>query len=117
MALTQLTAHVTSQEPRDLREHIRVLATHDRPSLDALLEALDRIAELSPPREAARAFAAVADALAMRAGKAGGLRSGPACNPEWLRALRLLRQGQVCHQQHSCAVAHTDLSLRKCRSV
>ena len=61
----------------------------------AVPQTLDGLASRSPPQMAARAFAAVAEALAMRAGKAGGLRSGPACNSEWVGALRPLRAGRV----------------------
>jgi hypothetical protein len=45
------------------------------------------------PQSSAHAFAAVAEALCLRAAGRGGLRTGPAANTEWGAPLALLRSG------------------------
>ena len=59
------------------------------------LAALDSMAASSPPHLAARAFASIAECLALRAGTSGGLRSGPAGNLQWAPALRLVAEQKV----------------------
>lgn len=44
---------------------------------------------------AARALACVADVLGCMAEGRGGLRSGPAANPEWLWAFKILESGDL----------------------
>lgn len=45
---------------------------------------------------AARTLACIADVLGCMAGEGkGGLRSGPAANPSWALAFRLLEQGNL----------------------
>lgn len=45
---------------------------------------------------AARSLACIADVLGCMAGEGrGGLRSGPAANPSWASAFRLLEQGKL----------------------
>ena len=95
-------------EPQFLQPDLRNLACGDRALLDSLLAELDRLASSSSPQLAARAFAAVAEALAMRAGQAGGLRSGPACNAEWAEALQPLREGRVKQAVHAMAAVRTS---------
>ena len=74
------------------------LARGPLPSLPSLLSLLDAAAARSPPQLASRAFAAIADALSLRAGDAGGLRSGPAGNKKWAPALALLRD-EIANQR------------------
>ncbi|KAL1512053.1 hypothetical protein AB1Y20_005327 [Prymnesium parvum] len=93
VSLAVLRAQLLRGAPTDLRAHIRRLA--EGASLASLLATLDELASASPPQLAARAFAAQAEALAMRAGQAGGLRSGPASNAEWVGALAPLKEGKV----------------------
>ena len=62
---------------------------------DTLLGSLDALAAEATPLVAARIFAAIAEALALRASGHGGLRSGPAANPAWAGALHKLRDGDV----------------------
>uniref|UniRef100_A0A8B9JNX4 L-fucose kinase n=1 Tax=Astyanax mexicanus TaxID=7994 RepID=A0A8B9JNX4_ASTMX len=63
-----------------------------------LLEALDSVASSSSDDlgVAARSLACIADVLGCLAGEGrGGLRSGPAANPSWSSAFRLLEQGKL----------------------
>ncbi|XP_039618777.1 L-fucose kinase isoform X2 [Polypterus senegalus] len=61
-----------------------------------LLAALDTVAAETPhPGVAARTLAAVADVLGCMAERKGGLRSGPAANPAWNSAFRLLETGEL----------------------
>ena len=64
----------------------------DDGGVDDLFALLDRLsAGAADAAATARALAVAAEALALRAGSAGGLRSGPASNGEWTRALVLMR--------------------------
>jgi len=64
----------------------------DDGGVDDLFALLDRLAAGAADAAAtARALAVAAEALALRAGSAGGLRSGPASNGEWTPALVLMR--------------------------
>uniref|UniRef100_A0A224YPX0 Fucokinase n=1 Tax=Rhipicephalus zambeziensis TaxID=60191 RepID=A0A224YPX0_9ACAR len=47
------------------------------------------------PAIASRAFSCIADFLGAMAGNFGGLRSGPGGNKTWMRAFKLLEEGQV----------------------
>uniref|UniRef100_A0A8C5LGP4 L-fucose kinase n=1 Tax=Jaculus jaculus TaxID=51337 RepID=A0A8C5LGP4_JACJA len=61
-----------------------------------LLAMLDRVAaEAGDPGIAARALACVADVLGCMAEGQGGLRSGPAANPEWMRPFSFLECGDL----------------------
>lgn len=61
-----------------------------------LLATLDQVAAgAEDPGVAARALACVADVLGCMAGGRGGLRSGPAANPEWLWPFSFLERGDL----------------------
>ncbi|KAM5297614.1 L-fucose kinase isoform 4-T6 [Glossophaga mutica] len=61
-----------------------------------LLATLDQVAAgAGDPGVAARALACVADVLGCMAEGRGGLRSGPAANPEWIRPLSYLECGDL----------------------
>ncbi|KAM9191648.1 L-fucose kinase [Dugong dugon] len=61
-----------------------------------LLATLDQVAAgAGDPGVAARALACVADVLGCMAGGCGGLRSGPAANPEWTRLFSYLECGDL----------------------
>ncbi|XP_077612454.1 L-fucose kinase isoform X1 [Crocuta crocuta] len=61
-----------------------------------LLATLDQVAAgAEDPGVAARALACVADVLGCMAEGQGGLRSGPAANPEWLRPFSYLECGDL----------------------
>uniref|UniRef100_A0A2K5TJM9 Fucose kinase n=1 Tax=Macaca fascicularis TaxID=9541 RepID=A0A2K5TJM9_MACFA len=61
-----------------------------------LLATLDQVAAGSEdPGVAARALACVADVLGCMAEGRGGLRSGPAANPEWMRPFSYLECGDL----------------------
>ncbi|XP_067326996.1 L-fucose kinase [Anolis sagrei] len=63
---------------------------------EAMLDALDDVASCAEdPRVCARALSCVADLLSCLAKGEGGLRSGPAANPAWAPAFRLLEQGRL----------------------
>jgi fucokinase len=95
VALREVKEKLSQQEPAFIRTQLQLLACGPRAQLDELLITLDALAASASPQLAARAFAAVADALALRAGTRGGLRSGPAANDEWRGAMRTLRSGEV----------------------
>ena len=95
VALRAVRARLAAPEPSYLRHLLARLACGGAAQLRALLAVLDEIAADGTPRLATRAFAAIADALALRAGQRGGLRSGPAANGEWGAALRMLRGGEL----------------------
>ena len=95
VALRAVRTRLAAPEPSYLRHLLARLACGGVAQLHALLAALDQIAADGTPRLATRAFAAIADALALRAGQRGGLRSGPAANGEWGAALRMLRGGKL----------------------
>lgn len=78
-----------------LRPLLVRMATGSHAEFEALLGALDCVAAAEPPLIAARTFATIAEALALRAAGRGGLRSGPASNAIWTDALWLLRSGDV----------------------
>ncbi|XP_070118171.1 L-fucose kinase isoform X6 [Equus przewalskii] len=61
-----------------------------------LLATLDQVAaDAGDPGVAARALACVADVLGCMAEGQGGLRSGPAANPEWMRPFSYLECGDL----------------------
>ncbi|XP_029420313.1 L-fucose kinase isoform X4 [Nannospalax galili] len=61
-----------------------------------LLAILDKVAAgAKDPGVAARALACVADVLGCMAEGRGGLRSGPAANPEWMRPFSFLECGDL----------------------
>ncbi|XP_048079455.1 L-fucose kinase isoform X2 [Ursus arctos] len=61
-----------------------------------LLATLDQVAAgAGDPGVAARALACVADVLGCMAGGQGGLRSGPAANPGWMRPFSYLECGDL----------------------
>ena len=95
VALRAVRTRLAAPEPSYLRHLLARLACGGAAQLHALLAVLDQIAADGTPRLATRAFAAIADALALRAGQRGGLRSGPAANGEWGAALRMLRAGEL----------------------
>jgi hypothetical protein len=108
VALASLSARLLRPEPNDVRLEIRRLACAEKSALHSLLTTLDALAAKSPPQMAARAFAATAEALAARAGTAGGLRSGPACNAQWVGALRPLRSGRVAEATAALAALRSE---------
>ncbi|XP_043293993.1 L-fucose kinase isoform X3 [Cervus canadensis] len=62
----------------------------------SLLATLDQVAAgAEDPGVAARALACVADVLGCMAEGRGGLRSGPAANPEWVRPFSFLERGDL----------------------
>ncbi|XP_062817746.1 L-fucose kinase isoform X1 [Anolis carolinensis] len=72
--------------------HSAALEGHQKTMLDAL----DDVASCAgDPRVCARALSCVADLLSCLAKGEGGLRSGPAANPAWAPAFRLLEQGRL----------------------
>ncbi|XP_020752313.2 L-fucose kinase isoform X2 [Odocoileus virginianus] len=63
---------------------------------ESLLATLDQVAAgAEDPGVAARALACVADVLGCMAEGRGGLRSGPAANPEWVRPFSFLERGDL----------------------
>jgi len=104
IALRSLCDKLVQPEPAYVRPELQRLACGSRERLEELLDKLDCLASESTPQLAARAFAAMADALALRAGTRGGLRSGPAANQQWRAPLHLLRRGEVAAAVESLAV-------------
>ncbi|XP_073911777.1 L-fucose kinase isoform X2 [Castor canadensis] len=77
-----------------LRPLIRAAVREGCPGL--LLTTLDQVAAgAGNPGVAARALACVADVLGCMAEGQGGLRSGPAANPEWVRPFSYLECGDL----------------------
>lgn len=60
-----------------------------------ILQTLDDIALQAPLDIAARVLASTADCLTAFAGKTGGLRSGPAQNPDWREGFTALRENRI----------------------
>uniref|UniRef100_A0A4W4DQA1 L-fucose kinase n=1 Tax=Electrophorus electricus TaxID=8005 RepID=A0A4W4DQA1_ELEEL len=90
----------------------------------ALLQALDSVASSSSADlgVAARTLACIADVLGCLAGEGrGGLRSGPAANPSWTPAFRLLEQGKLAAgvqelaNQRAAWLSRPDLLVRAAR--
>jgi fucokinase len=65
------------------------------PSLTPLIPGPSVAAGAGNPGVAARALACVADVLGCMAEGQGGLRSGPAANPEWVRPFSYLECGDL----------------------
>ena len=80
---------------RAVRPLLSRMASGTPSEFESLLTSLDSVAAHATPLVAARTFAAIADALALRAAGMGGLRSGPAANAAWSSALHLLRGGEL----------------------
>lgn len=59
------------------------------------VQALDTLAMTAEPRQVPRILSTVADFLAEMAGNKGGLRSGPAHNPDWDDAMAEIRAGHI----------------------
>ncbi|KAK9952014.1 hypothetical protein ABG768_017880 [Culter alburnus] len=91
---------------------------------EALLQALDSVAANSSGDlgVAARCLACIADVLGCLAGEGkGGLRSGPAANPSWAPAFKLLEDGnlnagvQELANQRKHWISRPDLLVRAAR--
>ncbi|XP_012586129.1 PREDICTED: L-fucose kinase [Condylura cristata] len=81
-----------ARQDLSLRPLIRAAVREGCPG--PLLATLDQVAAENPD-VAARALACVADVLGCMAEGRGGLRSGPAANPEWLRPFSYLEFGDL----------------------
>uniref|UniRef100_G3SYL4 L-fucose kinase n=1 Tax=Loxodonta africana TaxID=9785 RepID=G3SYL4_LOXAF len=81
---------------QDLSLHPLIRAAVREGCPGPLLTTLDQVAAgAGDPGVAARALACVADVLGCMAGGCGGLRSGPAANPEWTRSFSYLERGDL----------------------
>ncbi|XP_006860375.1 PREDICTED: L-fucose kinase [Chrysochloris asiatica] len=83
-----------TRQDLSLRPLIRAAVQEGCPAL--VLATLDQVAAgAGDPGVAARALACVADMLGCMAAGQGGLRSGPAANPEWIRPFSYLECGDL----------------------
>nr|XP_012627899.1 L-fucose kinase isoform X1 [Microcebus murinus] len=83
-----------ARQDLSLRPLIRAAVREGCPG--PLLATLDQVAAgAGDPGVAARALACVADVLGCMAEGHGGLRSGPAANPEWMRPFSYLERGDL----------------------
>lgn len=81
---------------QDLCLHPLIRAAVGEGCSGPLLATLDKVAAgAEDPGVAARALACVADVLSCMAEGQGGLRSGPAANPEWIQPFSYLERGDL----------------------
>ncbi|XP_004600934.2 L-fucose kinase isoform X1 [Sorex araneus] len=93
-ALQKARHMLEAQQDRSLRPLIRAAVGEGCPG--PLLAMLDQVAAgVGDAGVAARALACVADVLGCMAEGHGGLRSGPAANPEWLQPFWTLERGDL----------------------
>ncbi|KAM5263136.1 LOW QUALITY PROTEIN: L-fucose kinase [Ctenodactylus gundi] len=93
-ALSKARHVLEAQRDLSLRPLIRAAVYEGCPG--TLLAMLDQVAAgAKDPGVAARALACVADVLGCMAEGQGGLRSGPAANPEWMRPFSYLECGDL----------------------
>ncbi|XP_008061505.2 L-fucose kinase [Carlito syrichta] len=93
-ALCKARHILEARQDLSLRPLIRAAVREGCPG--PLLATLDQVAaEAEDPGVAARALACVADVLGCMAEGHGGLRSGPAANPEWMRPFSYLECGDL----------------------
>ncbi|XP_075393744.1 L-fucose kinase [Tenrec ecaudatus] len=93
-ALLKVRHVLEVRQDLSLRPLIRAAVREGCPG--PLLDTLDHVAAgAHDPGVAARAMACVADVLGCMAGGCGGLRSGPAANPEWTRPFAYLEAGDL----------------------
>ncbi|XP_023564926.1 L-fucose kinase isoform X4 [Octodon degus] len=93
-ALRKAQHVLETRQNLSLRPLIRAAVHEDCPG--PLLAMLDQVAAgAKDPGVAARALACVADVLGCMAEDQGGLRSGPAANPEWVRPFSYLECGDL----------------------
>ncbi|XP_006878926.1 PREDICTED: L-fucose kinase [Elephantulus edwardii] len=93
-ALHKVQHVLEAQQDFSLQPLIRAAVHEGCPG--PLLATLDQVAAgAGDPGVAARALACVADVLACMADGCGGLRSGPAANPEWTRPFSYLECGDL----------------------
>ncbi|XP_036296947.1 L-fucose kinase isoform X2 [Pipistrellus kuhlii] len=93
-ALHKARRVLEARQDLSLRPLIRAAVREGRPGL--LLATLDQVAAgAGDPGVAARVLACVADVLGCMAEGQGGLRSGPAANPEWVRPFSFLECGDL----------------------
>ncbi|XP_023369840.1 L-fucose kinase isoform X2 [Otolemur garnettii] len=93
-ALNKARHVLEAQQDLSLRPLIQAAVREGCPG--PLLATLDQVAAAAGnPGVAARALACVADVLGCMAEGCGGLRSGPAANPEWMRPFSYLECGDL----------------------
>uniref|UniRef100_A0A8C0STD3 L-fucose kinase n=1 Tax=Canis lupus familiaris TaxID=9615 RepID=A0A8C0STD3_CANLF len=93
-ALLKARHVLEARQDLSLRPLIRAAVREGCPR--PLLATLDQVAAAAgDPGVAARALACVADVLGCMAEGQGGLRSGPAANPEWMRPFSYLECGDL----------------------
>ncbi|XP_038394288.1 L-fucose kinase isoform X3 [Canis lupus familiaris] len=93
-ALLKARHVLEARQDLSLRPLIRAAVREGCPR--PLLATLDQVAAAAgDPGVAARALACVADVLGCMAEGQGGLRSGPAANPEWMRPFSYLECGNL----------------------
>ncbi|KAK1330581.1 hypothetical protein QTO34_010776, partial [Cnephaeus nilssonii] len=93
-ALHKARKVLEARQDLSLRPLIRAAVREGCPGL--LLATLDQVAAgAGDPGVAARVLACVADVLGCMAEGQGGLRSGPAANPEWIRPFSYLECGDL----------------------
>ncbi|XP_058384226.1 L-fucose kinase isoform X1 [Diceros bicornis minor] len=93
-ALPKARHVLEARQDLSLRPLIRAAVREGCPG--PLLATLDQVAaDAGDPGVAARALACVADVLGCMAEGQGGLRSGPAANPEWMRPFSYLECGDL----------------------
>lgn len=90
---------------QDLSLHPMIRAAVLEGCAGPLLAMLDQIAAgVGDPGVAARALACVADVLGCMAEGQGGLRSGPAANPEWMQPFSYLECGDLARGVEALAL-------------
>ncbi|XP_016051894.1 PREDICTED: L-fucose kinase isoform X1 [Miniopterus natalensis] len=93
-ALLKARKVLEARQDLSLRPLIRAAVREGCPG--TLLAMLDQVAAgVGDPGVAARVLACVADVLGCMAEGRGGLRSGPAANPEWIRPFSYLESGDL----------------------
>uniref|UniRef100_A0A8C2V248 L-fucose kinase n=1 Tax=Chinchilla lanigera TaxID=34839 RepID=A0A8C2V248_CHILA len=101
-ALQKARCVLETRQDLSLRPLIRAAVHEGCPG--PLLAMLDQVAAgARDPGVAARALACVADVLGCMAEGQGGLRSGPAANPEWVRPFSYLECGDLARGVESLA--------------
>ncbi|XP_025744623.1 L-fucose kinase isoform X3 [Callorhinus ursinus] len=101
-ALRKVRHVLEARQDLSLRPLIRAAVREGCPG--PLLATLDHVAAgAGDPGVAARALACVADVLGCMAEGQGGLRSGPAANPGWMRPFSYLECGDLAGGVHALA--------------
>ncbi|XP_027948311.1 L-fucose kinase isoform X4 [Eumetopias jubatus] len=101
-ALRKVKHVLEARQDLSLRPLIRAAVREGCPG--PLLATLDHVAAgAGDPGVAARALACVADVLGCMAEGQGGLRSGPAANPGWMRPFSYLECGDLAGGVHALA--------------